>query len=196
MIRKSNKILFSVGAGISSQYLPDFRTKKIGLYDMLRNSTMFNDFDGIDTLQQCPEELFTQSFILRHPKLFFKVIEEMKLWPSSRPDVPATDFHKFMAKFSEGEKKLLKIITQNVDGLEQAAGIDPELVVEAHGSFAHARCLNDHPADPKEVRETFALRDNIPKCSICGEILSSCLARCFQSASSSSHRKRSRKLIC
>ena len=116
IIRKSNKILFSVGAGISSQFLPDFRTKNIGLYDMLRNATMFNDFDGIDTLQACPEELFTQEFILRYPKLFFKVIEEMKLWPSSRPNVPATDFHKFMFQL-QNQNKLLRIITQNVDSL-------------------------------------------------------------------------------
>ena len=79
IIRKSNNILFSVGAGISTEYLPDFRTKKIGLYDMLRNSTMFNNYEGISELRECPEEIFTQRFILRHPKLFFKVIEEMKL---------------------------------------------------------------------------------------------------------------------
>jgi NAD-dependent SIR2 family protein deacetylase len=169
IIRRSNKILFSVGAGISSQYLPDFRTKKIGLYDMIRNSTMFNEYSGIENLRECPEELFTQEFILRYPKLFFKVVEEMKLWPSSRPDVPATDFHKFMFHLQQ-QNKLLKIITQNVDGLEALAGCDASRVVEAHGSFAQAKCLNDHAADPKLVRETFALKNEIPTCPICGEI--------------------------
>ena len=36
---------------------------------------------------------------------------------------------------------LLRHYTQNIDTLERAAGIDPELLVEAHGTFATAHCI-------------------------------------------------------
>ena len=40
------------------------------------------------------------------------------------------------------KQKLLRVFTQNIDTLEHLAGLDHDKIVEAHGSFAHARCVS------------------------------------------------------
>ena len=185
-IENSKNIVFVLGAGISSPLLPDFRTKDIGLYDQIRKSGKFNHLEGSELLAECPEEIFTPEFIQRYPKLFFHVVEEMKLWPASRDqNVPATKFHQFMASLAaektylvNGEQKsiITSIITQNVDGLERRAGINPNLIVEAHGTFAEAKCMNpkgkghEHSANPDHIRNV-ALTGEVPTCDVCGSIL-------------------------
>ena len=89
-IAKSKNIVFVLGAGISAPYLPDFRTPEVGLYALIRKSGKFDSLEGSEILKECPEEIFTPEFIQRFPKLFFRVVEEMKLWPACR-DIRGVD---------------------------------------------------------------------------------------------------------
>ena len=63
-----------------------------------------------------------------------------------------------------------KVITQNIDGLHQKAGVDPDRVIELHGSSHQIRCLDcrlTYPADSDEI--DFSVP--VPGCPACGGIL-------------------------
>jgi NAD-dependent SIR2 family protein deacetylase len=49
--------------------------------------------------------------------------------------------HYFL-RLLEQKNILLRLYTQNIDALERIAGVDPDLLIEAHGSFNTAHCLN------------------------------------------------------
>lgn len=63
------------------------------------------------------------------------------------------------------EKKLLRrIFTQNIDGLERMAGIPEDMLVEAHGTFVTAHCLNcEREYSHMDVKDE-VLRGDVPKC--------------------------------
>lgn len=64
------------------------------------------------------------------------------------------------------------LVTQNVDGLHQAAGSDPERVVEVHGSVREIVCLDcDHREPTRTAFERIAAGEDDPPCPDCGGIL-------------------------
>ena len=69
--------------------------------------------------------------------------------------------------------RLSSIITQNIDGLHQAAGLDADRVIELHGNGTYALCLDcgeRHELD--DIRHRFELTSRAPSC-ICGGIVKS-----------------------
>jgi NAD-dependent deacetylase len=65
--------------------------------------------------------------------------------------------------------KLTAIITQNIDGLHQAAGSSPDKVIELHGSAHRVRCLDCGTEWPASVIQTrLATIEGEPRCEICG----------------------------
>ncbi len=74
----------------------------------------------------------------------------------------------------EADGRLKAILTQNIDGLHQAAGSTPELVVELHGTARQAACLacGDRTPMPEVVPRIEAGEDD-PPCTRCGGILKS-----------------------
>ena len=110
------------GAGISIESgIPPFRGKG-GLWE--RFDPM--EFAHIDALTRNPE------------KVWEILVKEMKeIVDRAKPN----DGHKGLAKL-EVRDKLKTIITQNIDGLHQAAGNTD--VIEFHGSFAWQRCMDCH----------------------------------------------------
>jgi len=125
-------VICMVGAGLSTAAgIPDFRSPGTGLYDNLQR------YD----LPQ-PEAVFDLEFFRESPGAFYDLAKE--LWPTGK-QYPPTDAHYFI-KLLEQQGRLLRCYTQNIDMLEQLAGLSDEKVVAAHGNFAKA-----HTLDGREV---------------------------------------------
>jgi NAD-dependent deacetylase len=74
----------------------------------------------------------------------------------------------------ERRRKLLLLITQNVDGLHHEAGTDPDKIVEIHGTAKRVGCLQCSYAAPmQEVLDRVRQGDDDPACPLCGGILKS-----------------------
>ncbi len=124
-LKKFQKIIMMVGAGIStSSGIPDFRTKGTGLYDNLQHYNLPN-----------PEAIFTLDFFKKNPQPFYTLAKEL-LPGSFKPSVT----HKFI-KLLQDNGMLLRCYTQNIDGLEQLAGVHPNLIFQVHGGFNCAHCV-------------------------------------------------------
>ena len=72
----------------------------------------------------------------------------------------------------EGDGKLLALLTQNIDGLHLAAGSDPDLVVQVHGTAHEVVCLAcDERAPMQRALDRVAAGETDPACRTCGGIL-------------------------
>ncbi|KAJ2684907.1 NAD-dependent protein deacetylase sirtuin-2 [Coemansia spiralis] len=154
---KAKNVIVMAGAGISTDAgIPDFRSPGTGLYDNLQKFNLPH-----------PEAIFSIDYFRRNPKPFYVLAKE--LYPGQY--VP-TQSH-FFVKLLEQKGLLLRHYTQNIDCLERAAGIDPELIVEAHGSFHTAHCIG------RKCRQEYSqawvkehiFRDEIPRCSSCDSLV-------------------------
>jgi NAD-dependent deacetylase sirtuin 1 len=125
LIRNSKKILILTGAGISvSCGIPDFRSRN-GLYAKLAV-----DFPELPD----PQSMFSLNFFKSDPRPFFRFAKE--IFPGNFSPSPS---HNFIAQL-EKDNKMKRLYSQNIDGLEQQAGI--EKVIQCHGHFYTAHCLN------------------------------------------------------
>uniref|UniRef100_A0A8C3UAN1 NAD-dependent protein deacetylase sirtuin-2 n=2 Tax=Catharus ustulatus TaxID=91951 RepID=A0A8C3UAN1_CATUS len=122
---RCKNVVCMVGAGIStSAGIPDFRSPGTGLYSNLQSYDL-----------PYPEAIFEIGFFKKHPEPFFALARE--LYPGQfKPTV----CHYFM-RLLQDKGLLLRCYTQNIDTLERVAGLDPELLVEAHGTFFTSHCL-------------------------------------------------------
>ncbi|KAK9447141.1 DHS-like NAD/FAD-binding domain-containing protein [Limtongia smithiae] len=148
----AKSIVVMVGAGISTAAgIPDFRSPKTGLYHNLSRLNL-----------PYAEAVFDIDYFRRKPEAFYMLAQE--LYPGKfRP----TMFHSFL-KLLEDRGVLRRVYTQNIDTLEEIAGVSPEKVVYAHGSFATNHCIDCHKEMSKVDIEAFMKKDDIPKCSRCG----------------------------
>ncbi|RPB00658.1 NAD-dependent deacetylase sirtuin-2 [Choiromyces venosus 120613-1] len=148
---KCQKIVFLCGAGIStSAGIPDFRTPGTGLYSNLQTLNLPH-----------PEAVFDINFFRTNPQPFYTLAKS--LHPGQ---FTPTVTHAFIALTAK--KKLLhKCFTQNIDTLERAAGVPPELLVEAHGSFAGQSCIDCHAAYPGDKMKENLLAGSVSKCEVC-----------------------------
>ncbi|CAG8542270.1 9966_t:CDS:10 [Paraglomus brasilianum] len=148
---KVKNIIVMAGAGISTDAgIPDFRSPGTGLYDNLQKYDL-----------PYPEAIFDIEYFRLKPEPFFELARE--LYPGNY--LP-TATHYFIKLLHE-HQVLLRCFTQNVDTLERLAGVPEDKLVEAHGSFAEAKCLKCKKlADPVWMREVI-LSGEIPKCPHC-----------------------------
>ncbi|SCU78128.1 LAME_0A03400g1_1 [Lachancea meyersii CBS 8951] len=120
------KVVFLVGAGISTACgIPDFRSPETGLYDNLAKLKL-----------PFAEAVFDIDYFRENPQPFYTLAKE--LYPGN---YEPSKFHHLMRVFQD-KGRLHRIYTQNIDTLERSAGIRSNLVVEAHGSFAHNHCID------------------------------------------------------
>ncbi|KAJ8308886.1 hypothetical protein KUTeg_013760 [Tegillarca granosa] len=148
---KCKNIITMVGAGIStSAGIPDFRSPDCGLY-FQKDENGQNDF----------KKAFDIAVFKEDQQPFFNLAK--KIWPGQSKPTPC---HYFIRLLQE-KGLLLRHYTQNIDSLEFAAGIDPELMVEAHGTFRSAHCIYcDEPYRQDWIEER-VFSDIIPKCEDC-----------------------------
>ncbi|KAI0018125.1 NAD-dependent deacetylase sirtuin-2 [Xylariomycetidae sp. FL0641] len=145
---RAKRIVVMTGAGISTAAgIPDFRSPKTGLYHNLARLNLPH-----------PEAVFEIDFFREDPRPFYVLARE--LYPGNFQPTLAHTFIALLAR-----RKLLRMLfTQNIDCLERAAGVPPELIVEAHGSFATQRCIDCRTEFPdKEMREHVE-RGDAPTC--------------------------------
>ena len=119
IVDESGKIVFFGGAGVSTESgIPDFRSED-GLYHQ--------------KYQWPPETILSHTFYVRRPEDFFRFYRDKMLPLDARPNAA----HLKLAQW-EKEGKLLAVVTQNIDGLHQAAG--SQKVYELHGSIHRNYC--------------------------------------------------------
>ncbi|KAF9526098.1 DHS-like NAD/FAD-binding domain-containing protein [Crepidotus variabilis] len=151
LIQKSQRILILTGAGISvSCGIPDFRSKD-GLYATLKNKTQY-DLDD-------PQQMFDIDYFRENPAVFYSFASS--IYPSNFTPSPC---HRFI-KLVEEQGKLLRNYTQNIDTLETQVGV--KKVLQCHGSFAFASCLQCRRKVPGHEIETEILSQKVPLCTMC-----------------------------
>jgi len=146
ILKESNNIVFFGGAGVSTASgIPDFRSSN-GLW----NQSLNRNFT--------PEELVSHTMYLRYPKEFFEFYRDKLIYPEAKPN----DAHIALAKL-EKIGKLKAVVTQNIDGLHQAAG--SKTVYELHGSVLRNYCEScGEFYDESYILST----QDIPVCKKCG----------------------------
>lgn len=148
-LEESDNIVFFGGAGVSTESnIPDFRGVD-GLYH--------------EQYKYPPETIISHSFYVKNPEEFYRFYKNKMLFPDAKPNKA----HKALAKLEE-QGKLKAVITQNIDGLHQAAG--SKNVLELHGSVKRnycTRCMKFYNLE--EMISTMAA-DGVPRCSCKGTI--------------------------
>lgn len=146
-IAEAERIVFFGGAGVSTESgIPDFRSVD-GLYHQ--------KFD------YPPEVILSHSFFQRDPEAFYRFYREKMLPLEAQPNAA----HRKLAQW-ERDGKLLAVVTQNIDGLHQAAG--SQKVFELHGSVHRNYCTKCHGLfGPEYVRDHAPL----PLCDRCGGLI-------------------------
>ncbi|MCO5566151.1 hypothetical protein L7F22_019827 [Adiantum nelumboides] len=158
LIQRSKRIMILGGAGLSTSCgIPDFRSKD-GIYAQLQHG----DAQYAQALSD-PTDMFDKEFFLYDPTCFFSFAKQ--IFPSNFKPSPS---HRFI-KLLEEKEKLLRHYTQNIDTLEDAAGI--ERVLHCHGSFSKAACTT--PDCTFTVSGSYIKEDifaqRVPKCPRCLE---------------------------
>jgi len=154
-LRSAQKVLVLTGAGISTESgIPDFRGPQ-----------------GVWTRDPDAEKLSDIRYYLSDPEI------RKKAW-RSRLESPAWEArpnagHAALVALEE-RGRLSGIITQNIDGLHQVAGNQPDKVVEVHGTMRHVRCMScSYYVAMEDIVKRLHAGEPDPDCPDCGGILKS-----------------------
>lgn len=146
-IDESENIVFFGGAGVSTESgIPDFRSVD-GLYNQ--------------QYQYPPETILSHTFFQKNPEEFYRFYHNKMLFPEAKPNAA----HLKLAEL-ERAGKLKAVVTQNIDGLHQAAG--SVNVYELHGSVHRNYCM--------KCRQFYDLdfmmeQKGVPHCPVCGGMI-------------------------
>ena len=146
IIDDSSRIVFFGGAGVSTESgIPDFRSAD-GIYHQ--------------QYKYSPEQVVSHSFFMQHTEAFYDFYKEKMMILDAKPN-PA---HYKLAELEQAGK-LTVVVTQNIDGLHQAAG--SRTVYELHGSIHRNYCMEcGRFYDAEYVKKT----SGIPRCE-CGGVI-------------------------
>ncbi|MBQ9237691.1 MAG: NAD-dependent protein deacylase [Treponema sp.] len=148
LIDESSAIVFFGGAGVSTESgIPDFRSVD-GLYNQKWDYP--------------PETILSHTFFMRQTAEFYRFYREKLIVKGVQPNAA----HRKLAEL-ERAGKLRGVITQNIDGLHQAAG--STAVYELHGSTLRNYCMQCGSSyDSDFIVAAAAHDDGIPHCTKCG----------------------------
>ena len=146
IIDDSENIVFFGGAGVSTESgIPDFRSAD-GIYHQ--------------QYRYSPEQIVSHSFFVRNTEAFYEFYKDKMMFLEAKPNAA----HLKLAQL-EAEGKLKAVITQNIDGLHQAAG--SKTVWELHGSIHRNYCQKCGKFyDASYVKHA----DGVPRCE-CGGLI-------------------------
>lgn len=144
LVKESDNIVFFGGAGVSTESgIPDFRSVD-GLYHQQYDYP--------------PETILSHSFYIQKTEEFYRFYRKKMLCLDAEPNMA----HRKLAEL-EAAGKLKAVVTQNIDGLHQAAG--SRRVLELHGSVHRNYCRNCGKLfDARYVLES----EGVPPCDECG----------------------------
>lgn len=144
IIEAYDNIVFFGGAGVSTESgIPDFRSVD-GLYNQQYDYP--------------PETILSHTFYRKNPEEFYRFYRNKMLFPGAKPNAA----HYKLAEL-ERSGKLRAVITQNIDGLHQAAG--SKTVLELHGSVLRNYCEN---CGQFHSMEYILHSTGVPACEKCG----------------------------
>lgn len=147
IIDQAKHIVFFTGAGVSTgSGIPDFRSQD-GLYNMQYDLP--------------PEEIISHHYFEENPEEFYRFYKNKMLYLDAKPNI----VHTFIAA-CEQKRKSLGVVTQNIDGLHQAAG--SKKVYEIHGSVLRNYCEDCHKFFPATYIKN---SQGVPRCDRCGGII-------------------------
>lgn len=145
-IEESDNVVFFGGAGVSTESgIPDFRSVD-GLYNQ--------------KWKYPPETILSHTFFERYPEEYYRFHREKLVIEGVKPNRA----HLRLAEL-EQEGKLRAVITQNIDGLHQAAG--SKNVLELHGSILRAYCARCRKIYPESI---INYGQGVPRCG-CGGVI-------------------------
>lgn len=146
VIDESKKIVFFGGAGVSTESgIPDFRSVD-GLYNQKYDYP--------------PEQILSHTFFKQNTEEFYRFYRDKMLCLDKKPNKA-----HYKAAQLEQAGRLIAVVTQNIDGLHQAAG--SKRVYELHGSVHRNHCLK---CGKFYTAEYIKNSPGVPKCG-CGGII-------------------------
>lgn len=146
IIDDSERIVFFGGAGVSTESgIPDFRSAD-GIYHQ--------------HYRYSPEEVVSHTFFMRHTEAFYEFYKDKMMILDAEPNAA----HRKLAELEQAGK-LTAVVTQNIDGLHQAAG--SRRVYELHGSIHRNYCMDCGRSYSAEYVKG---AEGIPRCE-CGGII-------------------------
>lgn len=146
-IAESENIVFFGGAGVSTESgIKDFRSVD-GLYR--------------ESYDYPPETILSHTFFMQKPEEFYRFYHDKMICPGVQPNAA----HLKLAEL-ERAGKLKAVVTQNIDGLHQAAGT--RTVYELHGSTHRNYCMKCHRFYDLDFIDR---AEGIPYCPVCGGMI-------------------------
>ena len=151
ILQNCHAMVFFGGAGVSTESgIPDFRSVD-GLYHQ--------------KFRYPPEEMLSHTFFERHTAEFYDFYRQKLIVHGAKPNAA----HRRLAEL-EREGKCAAVVTQNIDGLHQAAG--SKNVFELHGSTLRNYCTRCGKFYPVSfIEEAGKTGDGIPRCTDCGGVV-------------------------
>ena len=146
IIDDSSRIVFFGGAGVSTESgIPDFRSAD-GIYHQ--------------KYKYSPEQVVSHTFFMKYPEAFYEFYKDKMMCLDAKPNAA----HLKLAELEQAGK-LMAVVTQNIDGLHQAAG--SRTVWELHGSIHRNYCMEcGRFYDAQYVKHA----DGVPRCE-CGGLI-------------------------
>ncbi|HWF20922.1 MAG TPA: Sir2 family NAD-dependent protein deacetylase [Acidimicrobiales bacterium] len=155
MVERATRIVVLTGAGISTDSgIPDFRGPS-----------------GVWTKNPDAEKLSNLETYLAEPEVRARAWQSRLDSPTwaAEPNAGHTAVSELVAM-----GKVILVVTQNIDGLHQAAGTDPSLIVEIHGTMHEVECMSCGDRGPMSATlERVGAGEVDPPCLACGGILKS-----------------------
>lgn len=150
-IDKSKRIVGFTGAGISTESgIPDYRSKG-GIWDKF-------------------QPVYFDEFLSDEKKRILYWQRKQELWNDIRNATPNKG-HLFFKRLYD-ERKLIGIVTQNIDGLHEKSGLPKDIIVNLHGTNLEVACLKCEFIVPSEkVLDNLNLEKGVPLCPKCGGLL-------------------------
>jgi NAD-dependent deacetylase len=154
-IQSAERVVVLTGAGISTDSgIPDFRGPQ-----------------GVWTRNPAAEKMATLQHYMSDPEVRKRAWKSrIETWVRERE--PNAGHHALVELERQG--RLHALITQNIDGLHQKAGISPELVIEIHGTMREVVCMACNQRWPMDhALDRVKQGEEDPPCVECGGILKS-----------------------
>ncbi|MFQ5965136.1 MAG: NAD-dependent deacetylase [Candidatus Scalinduaceae bacterium] len=151
VVDRRKKIVGFTGAGISTESgIPDYRSKG-GIWDKF-------------------QPVYFEEFLSDEHKRILYWQRKQELWNDLKNATPNKG-HTFF-KHLYNERKLIGLITQNIDGLHEKSGLPEDIIVNLHGTNLEVICLKCGFIMPSDkVLDNLNLEKGVPLCPQCGGLL-------------------------